>query len=71
MRISFIDGLNDDEFCIYFGKSYQELFARIYNSNFKCIKINKSGKTIFLPIIIRELREKKILKPSHHMDMAG
>ena len=58
MKISFIDGLNDDEFCIYFSKSYQELFARIYHSNFKCIKINKSGKTIFLPIIIRKLREK-------------
>jgi len=57
MRISLIDGLKDDEFCIYFSKSYQKLFARIYNSNFQCIKISKSGKTFFLPLIIRKLKD--------------
>ncbi len=57
MRFSLIDGLRDDEFCIFFSKSYQELFARIYNSDFKCIKIENSEKITYLPLIIRKLKD--------------
>ncbi len=57
MKFSLVDSLKDDELCIYFSRSYQELFARIYNSSFKYLKCNNSEQTIFLPLIIRKLKD--------------
>tara|TARA_Y100000739_G_C20585750_1_gene455176 strand:- start:591 stop:1595 length:1005 start_codon:yes stop_codon:yes gene_type:complete len=57
MRFSLIEDLKDEEYCIYFSKSYQELFSRIYNSNFKFIKFDYLDKTIYLPLIFRKLKD--------------
>ena len=55
IKYSLIDKAEDDEMYIYWSKSYQEIFSRIYKSVNKYIKIEKNNKVAFIPIIIRKL----------------
>ena len=55
IKYSLINKPEDSENYIYFSKSYQKIFSRIYDSKSKYIKLEKNGKKAFLPLLIREL----------------
>tara|TARA_B100000242_G_scaffold236029_1_gene175928 strand:- start:2635 stop:3642 length:1008 start_codon:yes stop_codon:yes gene_type:complete len=57
MNICWADDFNCEKNYIYFSRSYQELFARIYHSELRYLKINYLEKNYFIPLILRKLKK--------------
>tara|TARA_Y100000994_G_scaffold204445_1_gene175906 strand:+ start:457 stop:1470 length:1014 start_codon:yes stop_codon:yes gene_type:complete len=55
IKYSLIDNVKGSDISIYFGKSYQNIFSRIYKSSNKYLRIQSKDKIAFIPLIIREL----------------